>query len=174
MFLCLPSAIWISLVLPSLTIWLELVFPVILVMSALLIVHLSLWSCDSMILWSWDSEYVRVPGSQAASGTLRSWHDQAPGILGPCDPGCVRAPGIWASSECCGTGCRVCTQGKPAQTRRSLSHWFCWVPVSLDPAGPSYSQWFWNRCGVLLTTDPKILGMLENLGVEPPLGAMGL
>jgi hypothetical protein len=28
---------------------------------------------------------VRAPGSQAASGTLRSWCDQAPGILGSWD-----------------------------------------------------------------------------------------
>ena len=46
--------------------------------------------------------------------------------------------------------------------------------MSLDPAGPSYSQWCWNRCCVLLTPDPKILGMLEQLEVEPPLGAVGL
>jgi hypothetical protein len=53
------------------------------------------------------------------------------------------------------------------QTGRNPSHW------SLDPAGPSYSRWCWNRCCVLLTLDPKILGMLEHLGVEPPLGAVG-
>ena len=29
-------------------------------------------------------------------------------------------------------------------------------------------------CCVLLTSDPKILGMLEHLGVETPLGTMGL
>jgi hypothetical protein len=42
--------------------------------------------------------------------------------------------------------------------------------VSLDPAGLSYSWWCWNRCCVLLTPDPMILGKLEDLGVEPPLG----
>ena len=71
-----------------------------------------------------------------------------------------------------GIGCGVHTQGKPAQTERNPNHWLGGVPVSLDPAGPSYSQWCWNRCCVLLTPDPKILGMLEHLGVEPPMGAV--
>jgi hypothetical protein len=48
------------------------------------------------------------------------------------------------------------------------------VSVFLDPPGPSYSQWWWNRCWNLPTTDPKILGMVECLGVETLLGAMGL
>jgi hypothetical protein len=107
-------------VLPALDIWLEPILPIILLLSELLIVYLSLGSCDSVILWSWDPGCVRVPGSQAASGTLRSWDS---GILGSCEPGCVRAPGIWASSECCGIGFRVWAQGKPAQTIRNLSHW---------------------------------------------------
>jgi hypothetical protein len=49
------------------------------------------------------------------------------------------------------------------------------VPLSLDPAAPSYcTSWCWNRCCVLLTTDPKILDMVGSLLVEPPLGAVGL
>jgi hypothetical protein len=48
--------------------------------------QLSLWSCDSEILWSWDSGCVQVPGSQASSETLRSLCDQASGILGSWDP----------------------------------------------------------------------------------------
>jgi hypothetical protein len=67
-------------------IWLEPVLPVILVVSELLRVQLSLWSYDSGILWSWDSRCVRALGSQAASGTLRSWCDQALEILGSWDP----------------------------------------------------------------------------------------
>ena len=90
------------------------------------------------------------------------------------DPGCARAPGSGTSSGGRGTGCRVCAQGKPVETRRNPTHWSGEVLASLDPAGPSYSWWCWNRCCVLLTPDPKILGMLEHLGVEPPLGAVGL
>jgi hypothetical protein len=39
---------------------------------------------------------------------------------------------------------------------------------------PVYSPWCWNRCCILFTPDPKILGMLEHLGVEFPLMAVGL
>jgi hypothetical protein len=56
----------------------------------------------------------------------------------------------------------------------NLSHWWGRLPLSLYPDGPSYFQWFWNRCCVLLTPDPKILGVLEHLGVEPPLGDVRL
>jgi hypothetical protein len=64
--------------------------------------------------------------------------------------------------------------------RNTLSHppspCFCEaVPVFLYPAGSSHFQWwYWNRCHVLLAPDPKILGRLELLGVELPLGAVGL
>jgi hypothetical protein len=40
--------------------------------SKLLRVQLSFWSFNSGILWSWDSGFVRVLGSQASSETLRS------------------------------------------------------------------------------------------------------
>jgi hypothetical protein len=50
-------------------IWLEPVLPVILVVSELLRDQLSLWSCDSGILWSYDPGRVRVPGSGASSGS---------------------------------------------------------------------------------------------------------
>lgn len=162
MFSCLPPTIWISLVLPALAIWLEPVLTVSLVVSEILRAQLS--------LWSWESGCVTVPGSQATSETLRSWWDQAPGILASWHPGCVRVPGIWASSECYETGCRVCAQGKLVQTRRNLSHWSGRVPSSLDPAGPSYFQRCWNRCCVLLTPDPKILSVLEHLRMKPLLG----
>ena len=46
--------------------------------------------------------------------------------------------------------------------------------MSLDPSVPSYFWWCWNKCCVLLTPDPKILGVLEHLGVEPPLGDVRL
>jgi hypothetical protein len=106
-------------------------------------IQLSLWFCDSGILWSWDAGYVRAPGSQAASGTLRSWFGQAPVILWSYDPGCVRAPENGASSGYCGTGCRVPTKGllrATDQTRRNLCLWSGKIPVCLGPTGPSYSQ----------------------------------
>jgi hypothetical protein len=87
MFLCLPPTIVISSVPCSWYIWLDPVLPVILVESELLRVQVFLWSCDSGNLWFWDSGCVRVPGTQASSETLRSWCDQAPGILGSWDPG---------------------------------------------------------------------------------------
>ena len=52
-----------------------------------------------------------------------------------------------------------------AQTGKNLCHWLGGFPASLGPAGSS-----WDRCCVLLTSDPKILGILEHLGVELPLG----
>jgi hypothetical protein len=39
------------------------------------------FSCDSRLLWTWESGCVRVLGSQASSETLRFWCDQVPGIL---------------------------------------------------------------------------------------------
>jgi hypothetical protein len=78
-------------------IWLEPVLPVFLVESKLFRVCISLWSCDSGILWSWDSECVRVPGSEYASETLRSWCDQASGILESWNPkilGMLERPGV--------------------------------------------------------------------------------
>jgi hypothetical protein len=67
-------------------IWLEPVLPVILVESELLRIQLSLLSCDSGILWFWDSGCVRVLGSETFSESQRSWCDYIPGILGPWDP----------------------------------------------------------------------------------------
>ena len=78
MFLRLPLSISSATCPHYLT---EPALPIILVVSEFLIVQPSLGSCDSGILWSWNSGCVRVPRSQAASGTLRSWCDQAPGIL---------------------------------------------------------------------------------------------
>jgi hypothetical protein len=46
------------------------------------------------------------------------------------------------------------------------------VSPSLDPADPNYSRGCWNKCCGLLTPDPKVLGVLERLGVEPPLDAV--
>jgi hypothetical protein len=72
-----------------------------------------------------------------------------------------------------------------ASTQRTLRTWFNQAPVILavseylifesflgtvglaaefaskvNPTGPSYSQWCRDRCCVLLTPDPKILGVL--------------
>ena len=127
-------------------------------------------TCNSDILGV--SEFLF--GSQVAFESLRSWCDQVPGILGSCGPGCARGPRIRSSSGGCETGCRVRTQGKLKQARRDLSHWSAWISVSLDHGGSSYSKWCWNRCCVLLTHDPKILGVLKHLGVELPLEFGGL
>ena len=55
-----------------------------------------------------------------------------------------------------------------------MSYWLGGVPVSLDPAGPTYSMLCWNSCCFLLTLDPKILGVLGSLGMESSLGAVEL
>ena len=97
-------------------------------------------------------------------------------LLGSCGPRHVRAPGSGVSSECCGTGCRVHTQvllRATAQTGRNTQHWSGGVCGSLDPAGPSYSR-YWDRCCGFLTYDSMILGVLEYLGVQLPLGVVGL
>jgi hypothetical protein len=46
---------------------------------------------DSVTPWFSDPGLVRAPGSQAASGTLKSWYDQAPRFY---DPEHVSAPMI--------------------------------------------------------------------------------
>ena len=43
--------------------------------------------------------------------------------------------------------------------------------MSLDPSCPSYPQ-CWDRCCVLFTSDSMILGVLECLEVELPLGVV--
>ena len=78
---------------------LELVLLVILVVSELLRVQLSLWSCDSEILWSWDPECVEAPGSPAASGSLRFWCDQAPRMLGSWDSWILWSWACWSTWE---------------------------------------------------------------------------
>jgi hypothetical protein len=127
-------------------IWLEPVFPVILVVSELLRDQLSLLLFVSGILGSWD-------------------------------PGCVKAPGSGAYSRCYGTAGWVLSQSllrAHAQTGRNSSHWSGGVPEYLGPASPSYSWWCCKRCCVHLTSDFMILGVLECLGVELPLGVMEL
>ena len=109
MFLHLPPTIWLSLSYPG-YVWLESVLLVILVVSELLTVKLSMWYCDFGILWCWDLGCGWAPGSQAASGTLRSWCGQAPVILWSSDTGHVRAPWSGAASGRCGAGFRVCSQ----------------------------------------------------------------
>lgn len=60
-----------------------------------------------------------------------------------------------------------------AQTGQNLSHWPGGVPGYLGSVGPSYFR-CWGRCYVLFTSDPVVLGMLECLGVDLPLGVVGL
>jgi hypothetical protein len=66
----------------------------------------------------------------------------------------------------------LAAQGKLGKTRRNPSHWLGRVPEFFDPPIPSYSLWYWSACCVLLTPDPKNLGVLDCLGVEPPQEAM--
>ena len=54
-------------------------------------------------------------------------------------------------------------------TRPRVRQGFC-VPAS---AGPRHSWWCWNRCCVLLTSDPKILGVLGRLRVGESFGDHG-
>jgi hypothetical protein len=56
--------------------------------------------------------------------------------------------------------------------RSEGTHATSWVEF-LGPAGPSYFQ-CWGRFCVILTSDPLILGVLECLGVDLPLGVVGL
>ena len=63
-----------------------------------------------------------------------------------------------------GTVCWVCAQVVGAGTYRKDPQPLVWqvfcVPV---PAWPSPFGLFWNRCCILLTSDPKILGVLRRL-----------
>jgi hypothetical protein len=157
-YVIISSACW------SQYIWLETVFSVILFDSDLLRVQLSLWSCESVILWTWDSGCVRVLGSQASSETLRSWCDHAPGIMGFWDPGILVSwnPNILDSSNCYLLwglwGCPLCWKPSADQKEpQMLVRWGSCVPA---PAGTGPSWLFWNRCCFSLTSDPKILGLL--------------
>ena len=99
-------------------IWLEFVLPVILVMSELLRVQLSLWSCDSGCF--------RASGSQVTSGTLRSWCNQAPEILWFCDPMILSMLESLRVGLPLGVGFRVHAQGllrALAQNGKNLCHW---------------------------------------------------
>jgi hypothetical protein len=132
-------------------IWLEPAFPVIWVVSELLRVQLSLLSCDSGILWSWDPGCVRAPGSQAASGTLRSWCDQDPGILGMLKClgmelllGVVRLVAEFMPKVCSGHWPR------PEGTRAGLAEFLgAWVP--LVPVTP----WCWRSNSDPMNTQPS-------------------
>jgi hypothetical protein len=121
------------------------------------------------------------------------------GYLRSFDTGDVRALGSGSSSGCCGTGSdsiilgvlehlgvdillsvvgldaefvpKICSGHQPRQ--EGICHLLDRVPGCLGLAGPSYFQ-CWGRCCILLTYDPIILGMLECLGVDLPLGVVGL
>ena len=67
---------------------------------------------------------------------------------------------------------KACSWHRPRQTRRNPCHWSGGVSAWLGPIGPSYSQ-CWDRC-VFFTSDPMILGVIECLGIELPLGVVGL
>jgi hypothetical protein len=147
-------------------IWLVPVLAVILVQSELLRDQISLWSCDSGILWMWDSGCVRVLGSQASSETLRSLCGQALGILGSWNPK------ILAVIECLEVVPPLGTMGLSAVFETKLDQcrpeeiWATGQPGFLCPCSCWHrlSGLFWNKCCVPLTSDPKILGVLGYLG----------
>jgi hypothetical protein len=68
---------------------------------------------------------------------------------------------------------KVCSGYRPRQTGRNPCHWSDGVPACLGLTIPNHPS-VGNRCCVLLTSDPLILGMLELLGVELPLGVVWL
>jgi hypothetical protein len=174
MFLRLPPAIWLSVVLPALYIsdW-SLSF-----LWFWLCQNSSEFSClwDPVILGSCDPEILHVSGLLGVKLPLGPWDPGVTKLLGSCGPRCVRTPGIGASFGCYKTSCGVCTQGllrAPAQTGRIQSHWSGSVPGYQGPARPSYF-WCWGRCCVLLTSDLMILGVLEHLVVDLLLDVVGL
>ena len=85
-------------------------------------------------------------------------------------------PGSGVFSGCCGTGYEVSTEGllrALTQTGRNPCHWSGRVPGCLGPTGPSYFL-CWGRYCVPLTSDPMILAVVGRLGVDLPLGVVGL
>jgi hypothetical protein len=60
------------------------------------------------------------------------------------------------------------TDGKEPHATGLVEFLHAWVPPV--PITPSVG----NKCCILLTSDPLILGMLEHLGVKLPLGVVGL
>ena len=64
-----------------------------------------LFRSDPVIPGSFDPEILGVSNFLAVKIPLRSWCDQAPGILGSYNPGFVRVPGSGISSGDHGTDC---------------------------------------------------------------------
>jgi hypothetical protein len=121
----------------------EAVLPVILVVSELLKssgVSVILWLCDPEILGMSELLGVKLslgPWDPGVTKLLESEPKVCSGHLWSYDPGSGRAPGSRASSGCCGTGCRVHTQGLLrvlAQSGRNLCHWLVGVPEWPGPA----------------------------------------
>ena len=144
---CLLMLVSCHMVISSATcphcIWLEPVPPVILVVSELLRVQLSLWSCDHGILWFYDPGCFRAPGSRVSSGYCGT-------NCRVCAQGLLRAP---------------------AQTGRNLCHWPGRVPECLDPACSTYSlklEQLWPP--PLWSYDP---GCVRVPGSRAPCGCCG-
>jgi hypothetical protein len=104
-------------------IWLEPDLPVIPIDSGLFGVQLSLWSCDSRILGTWDFGCVRVLGSQASSVTLRSSCDQAPGNLVSWNPKIMSVlQHLEVVSPLRTTGCLLCPKLRYNSTHQKGTH----------------------------------------------------
>jgi hypothetical protein len=149
MFLCLPSATWLSLVLPA------LVISYCTCPSCDLCcvrthqspaVSVILWFCDPMILRSWVCHRSPPGGVKVFLGP---WDSGVTKLLGPVilwsfdprgakAPGGLPSPGSWA-------GWRVWVQGllrALPYTRRNLCHRSWGVLVCLGPAGTWYYIFF--------------------------------
>ena len=155
MSLCLPFAIWLSLVLLALTVfdW-RLSLLLSFFMTEILRVQLPLWSSDPQIL------SVRAPGIHDVSEILKSY-------------GSVRAPGNAASSGCCGVGYRPSAQGllrALPQTRRNQCHWLSRGSCIPDSLGVSVTP---NVGMNVVVFSLMILGVIDLLGVQLPLGVVG-
>jgi hypothetical protein len=71
-------------------------------------------------------------------------------------------------------GCLVCSKPRYTSTDQKESELLVRQGSRVfAPAFTGPSRLVWNRC-VLLTSDPKILGVLELLCVESPRGTVGL
>ena len=136
--------------------------------------HMLSWLCQNSSESSCFCKLgsVRAPGSQAASGTLRSWCYQAPGILGSCKNSWEWSF-LWVLWDWLWCLHLRPAQGTSLDRLKELCHRSRRVPECLGPAGPTDS-WCWERCCLRLTSDPMFLGMLEHLGVEVSLDVVGL
>jgi len=121
--------------------------------------HCGFWVCQSSC----------APGCFWSLGSWTSSVILCPEVLWSCDPGCFRAPGSQAPSGWCRSSCRASSpvlfwvqfqtgRNLPLAMLRFLCSWILGVPVILG-------------VGTVVPSSTKILGVLEHLWVDLPLGA---